>query len=130
MSKPRSGVLDASVLLAVILGEVSDRDAEPWLHGACMSAVNLSEVIARLTDLGYSDRLIADGLAEFDLDIHPFNADQAAFAGHLRSSTRHRGLSIGDRACLALAAELGRPAITADRAWADLDLGIPIEVIR
>lgn len=130
MSAPVARVLDASVLLAVVLQEIDDQQAERWLHRASMSAVNLSEVIARLSDLDYAPDMIAGGLAEFDLDIHPFNAAQAERAGRLRVSTRQRGLSLGDRACLALAAELGRPAVTADRAWAELDLGIPIEVIR
>ncbi|MCR2832570.1 type II toxin-antitoxin system VapC family toxin [Parerythrobacter lacustris] len=130
MNTPVAGVLDASALLAVVLREIDDQQAERWLHRASMSAVNLSEVVARLSDLDYAPDMIADGLAEFDLDIHPFDAAQAERAGRLRAATRHRGLSLGDRACLALAAELGRPAITADRAWAEFDLGISIEVIR
>lgn len=126
----QSGVIDASALLAVILREIDDEQAEPWLHGACISAVNLSEVVARLIDLDYPADVIESGLGEFELDIRPFDGSQAAAAGFLRSYTRHRGLSLGDRACLALAQQLGRPAITADRAWADLDLNIPIKLVR
>jgi PIN domain nuclease of toxin-antitoxin system len=124
------GVLDASVLLAVVLGEIDAAAAEPWFAEACMSAVNLSEVVARLADLGFRSALIAEGLAKFDLDVRAFDQAHAERAGLLRPVTRQQGLSLGDRACLALAAELDRPAVTADRAWAGLDIGIRIELIR
>lgn len=124
------GVLDASFLLAVILGEIGDAEAEPWFVDACVSTVNLSEVVARLADLGYTPEFIAKGLDEFDLDVRPFDRAQADRAGLLRPATRGLGLSLGDRACLALAAELDRPAVTADKAWAELDIGIAVELIR
>jgi PIN domain nuclease of toxin-antitoxin system len=121
------GVLDASVLLALILGEM---DTAPWLVDACISAVNVSEVVAKLADLGYAAEFIADGLAELDLDVRAFDRPCAVQAGLLRPETRRFGLSFGDRACLALAAELRRVAITADKAWADIDIGIKIELVR
>jgi PIN domain nuclease of toxin-antitoxin system len=124
------GVLDASFLLAFILGEISADEAEPWLAGACISAVNLSETVARLTDGGFTAEFISFRLDRMNLDVRTFDQGQAKEAGLLRPITRQLGLSFGDRACLALAAELGRPAVTADRAWAKLDLGIPIELIR
>lgn len=124
------GVLDASVLLAAILNEMTVDDAAPWFVDAYLSTVNLSEVVARLTDLGYGTDFIARGLIELDVEVRPFDRAQAERAGLLRPLTRQLGLSFGDRACLALAAELGRPAVTADRAWAKLDIGIPIELIR
>lgn len=124
------GVLDASVLLAAILDEMTVDEAAPWFADAYISTVNLSEVVARLSDLGYSTSFIADGLVDLDLEVLPFDRAQADRAGLLRPITRQLGLSFGDRACLALAAQLGRPAITADKAWAKLDIGIPIELIR
>lgn len=127
---PTSGVLDASVLLAIILGEIGAADAKPWLANACIGAVNLSEVVARLADLGFTAEFIDEGLAELDLDIRPFDRAQAERAGLLRPQTRRLGLSFGDRACLALAAELERVAVTADRAWTGLDIGVEIELIR
>jgi ribonuclease VapC len=124
------GVLDASVLLAAMLGEIAAQEAEPWFADACISTVNLSEVVARLTDLGRSAACIAEDLGEFNLDVRHFDRAQAEQAGLMRSVTRYLGLSLGDRACLALAAALNRPAITADTAWAKLDIGVPIELIR
>jgi PIN domain nuclease of toxin-antitoxin system len=116
--------------LAAVLDEIDVNEADGWVSGACIGAVNLSEVIARLFDAGFDANWIEAALSPFDLDVVPFDHEQSLLAGGLRPLTRHRGLSLGDRACLALAKHLGRPAITADRAWADLDCGVPIEVIR
>ena len=123
-------VIDASVLLAVILGELPLEQTKPWLADSCMSAVNLSESVAKLVDHGYAPEVIIDILAATKVDVRPFDREQAEQAGLLRASTRQFGLSLGDRACLALAHELQRPAATADKAWAKLDIGIPIELIR
>jgi PIN domain nuclease of toxin-antitoxin system len=123
-------VLDASVVLAVMLAELTPEQAEEWLTKACISAVNFAEVIATLTDRGLPREMIAAKMARLNLDVKPFGQEQAALAGNLRIETRHLGLSLGDRACLALAAALNKPAATADRAWAQLDLGIKIELVR
>lgn len=124
------GVLDASVVLAAVLDEMDVDEADRWVSGACIGAVNLSEVVARLFDAGFDAEWIEGALSPFDLDVIPFDHKQSLLAGELRPLTRHRGLSLADRACLALAQHLGRPAITADRAWADLDCGVPVQVIR
>jgi PIN domain nuclease of toxin-antitoxin system len=60
----------------------------------------------------------------------PFDEDLAYRAGLLRSVTRSAGLSLGDRACLALAEQLGQPALTADRAWGTVQISIQVDVIR
>lgn len=113
-----------------MLGEVSATEAELWLAGSCISAVNLSEAVAKLVDKGYLKEAIAENLAALKLDVRPFDHLQAEHAGLLRGATRQAGLSLGDRACLALAGEMRRPAATTDKAWAKLDIGIPIELIR
>lgn len=123
-------VIDASVLLATILGELTTTETELWLAGSSISAVNLSEATAKLVDYGYAAEDIIDIFGAMKLDVWPFDQEQAERAGLLRASTRQHGLSLGDRACLALANELQRPAATADRVWAKLDIGIPIELIR
>ncbi len=92
--------------------------------------MNLSEVVAKLNDKGFSAADIDRYLASIDLVVIPFDEALAVAAGRLRARTRHRGLSFGDRACLALGRSLGVPVLTADRAWADLNLGIEVEVIR
>ena len=128
---PENGhVIDASVLLAVVLGELTAEETETWLAGSCISTVNLSESISKLVDHNYEAEIITDVLHAMKLDVWPFDREQAERAGLLRASTRQYGLSLGDRACLALANDLQRPAATADKAWAKLDIGIPIKLIR
>ena len=123
-------VLDASALLAMINSESGAETVYGAMTGASMSAVNYSEVIAKLVDKGYADDRAIDQLDALPITIHPVDAAQARRAGRLRRPTRERGLSLGDRACLALAIERRLPALTADRAWAGLDLGVEIVVIR
>lgn len=125
-------VLDASALLALLFREPgADRVAAMVAsHTAAMSAVNHAEVVARLADSGTPPDEITINLALLPIQIVEFGEALSLIAGMLRPRTRAFGLSLGDRACLALAQRTGTTAITADRAWASLDVGIPIEVIR
>ncbi|WP_199560203.1 PIN domain-containing protein [Sphingomonas psychrotolerans] len=123
-------MLDASALLALMLGERGADTISTVLPSARLSAVNLSEVVAKLQERAVPDDVIADSLAELNLDVVAFDQPQALRAGLLRQATRAAGLSLGDRACLAAAAEAGATAITTDRVWGGLDLGISIEVAR
>lgn len=123
-------ILDASALLALMLGEPGADAVHAILPSARISAVNLSEVVAKLQERGVPDDVIVDSLAELDLDVVPFDQSQAMRAGLLRKGTRAVGLSLGDRACLASAAMVGATAITTDWVWGDLDLGVSIEVAR
>ena len=123
-------VLDASALMAVLREEPGAAAVEAMLDHAAISAVNLSEVQAKLVERGTAADLAWSSLVELDLDVVPFDAAQARVAGDLRTLTRARGLSLGDRACLALARALGLPAMTADRAWAGLRIGIEIRAVR
>jgi ribonuclease VapC len=123
-------VLDASALLAVLRGEPGAERVESRLEGASVGTVNLSEVVAKLTDDGVPEADVRRAIGRLELDVHAFDAKHAYIAGVLRRSTRAFGLSFGDRACLALAQSLGALALTADRSWSQLDLGVAIEVIR
>jgi PIN domain nuclease of toxin-antitoxin system len=123
-------VADASAVLAVLRGERGADAARARLGGALLSAVNFSECVAKLIDRGlYLDeaRLMIESLGA---DVAPFSPAQALSAAVLRSRYRKRDLSFADCACLALAAETGRPALTGDRLWAELDHGVPVEVFR
>jgi ribonuclease VapC len=103
---------------------------EACIEQACISAVNLSEAVAKLAERGISEDFIAASLAGLELDVRSFDRELAQAAGLLRMATRSSGLSLGDRACLALAQQLDCTALTTDRVWARLDIGIRIEVIR
>ena len=123
-------VLDASALLALLNAEPGAEHVAEVLPQAAISAVNLSEVVAKLADAGMPDQAIRDALQGLPLDVVPFDTEQAYQAGLLRPATRSVGLSLGDRGCLNLARSLGLPALTADRTWEQLSVGAKVRVIR
>ena len=123
-------VLDASALMAVLRVEPGALAVEALLDAAAVSAVNLSEVQAKLVERGTPSEIAWSSLVDLDLDVVDFDVPQAKVAGDLRVLTRGRGLSLGDRACLALAHVLSLPVMTADRAWAKLEIGIEIRTVR
>lgn len=126
-----SYVLDASALLVLLKGEAgSERVIEALMDGAAIGAVNFSEVVAKLREGGMLEEAIHESLDSLELDIIEFDTEFAYQAGLLRPLTKSAGLSLGDRACLALAQNLNLPALTADRAWDGLSLGIRVQVIR
>jgi ribonuclease VapC len=126
-----SSVLDASAVLAIMLGESgAERVRQAIAEGAYISAVNVTEVVTRQLDRGVTESNARANVDELEIDVVSFDEDLAYRAGLLRSATRSAGLSLGDRACLALAERLGVPALTADRAWGTLQLNIQIDVIR
>ena len=123
-------VLDSSAILARVLGERGQEIVEAVVDGASVSAVNLTEVVQRMIDLGADDVGVAETLLALTCQVLMFDEELALQAGLLRRTTRAKGLSLGDRACLALGKRLGLPVYTADRAWAELDLGVEVVLIR
>ena len=123
-------VLDSSALLCLLNGEVGAERVAEALPFAVIGAVNLAEVVTKLRERGLSVEEVEEALGGFNLEVRPFTALQAYATGHLRQATRSQGLSLGDRACLALAVELGAPALTADQAWGKVEVGAAVEVIR
>lgn len=123
-------VLDASAVLALLHREPGGETIEPILAECVISTVNLSEVIAKLVENGIEGPT-AVRLAEAQ-PFRPVDHTQvlARITGTLRAETRHAGLSLGDRACLALAIDMGLPVFTADRAWQGLPLDIEVRPIR
>ncbi len=123
-------VADASALLAAVKNEPFGNIDPRELVGSTMSAVNFCEVLTKLHDDGLNAAQADAALSVMDLRVVAFGSAQARAAALLRSATRRAGLSLGDRACLALGAERGCPVVTADRVWGSLDVGVEIIVIR
>lgn len=123
-------VFDSSALLALTFEEEGAEIAAQALNDGIISAVNASEVITRYVDLGASEEEALTSFRAFGLEIYPFDESLAIATGLMRSATRDAGLSLGDRACLALAIREHSSVLTADRAWATLDLDIAVELIR
>ncbi len=125
--------IDASALLAFFFREPGHDRVGRALRGSCMSTVNLSEVLGRFERDGRDAAQVQRRLRTSGISWIPFGTEHAALAAALVPLTRHLGLSLGDRACLALARSRGIGALTADRAWGDLDakaLGVEVEVVR
>jgi PIN domain nuclease of toxin-antitoxin system len=123
-------VVDASALLALLNQEPGSEAVAEALPHAAISAVNLSEVVAKLAETSLPAAAVRRLLEDLNLDVHPFDAEMAYAAGALRAATRTLGLSLGDRACLALGQRLGKPVLTTDRAWQSLDLGVAVRTLR
>ena len=125
-------VLDASALLALLHSEPGGDEAGHALktEHCLISSVNLAEVAATLADRGVPLETVREALAAVDVEVVDFRASHAFLSGDLRSATRALGLSLGDRACLATALEQRCAVLTADRAWASLDLKLDIRIIR
>jgi PIN domain nuclease of toxin-antitoxin system len=123
-------VVDASAVIAYLRREPGWAALEPHLAGHCLiSAVNLAEVIGALRAQGLEAATVEAILAQLDLSVVAFDAPQARRAGELHLATRHLGLSLGDCACLALAAAQGLAALTTDAAWEKLDAALTVQVV-
>jgi ribonuclease VapC len=124
-------VLDASAILAVIGGEPGGEKLTPALLAhAVASTVNLAEVQTKLVSRGWnSDEAWEDATSPVR-EVVAFNEEHARLAGDLVSHTRHLGLSLGDRACLALGTALDCPVYTAEKTWKKVKLDVAIHIIR
>jgi PIN domain nuclease of toxin-antitoxin system len=126
-----SAIVDSSSVLALLQHEPGADDvASAIAAGALIVSVNLSEVVAKLAGEGVAEQDIRERLAQLALQVVAFDAELAFRAGMLRSATRAAGLSLGDRACLALALERNLPALTADRNWQRVQIGVEVRLIR
>lgn len=123
-------VLDASAVLALLDAETGADKVAAVLADAAIGTVNLGEVHSKLSERGQSGRqALAEILSVADA-VLPFTEEHATITGSLRASTMHLGLSLGDRACLALGIALGVPVFTAERVWAQLQLPCAVRLIR
>ncbi|MFN3835262.1 MAG: type II toxin-antitoxin system VapC family toxin [Glycocaulis sp.] len=130
MKTGEGAVLDASALLAVLLGEPGAERVEPYLPGAVISAVNLSEAAGKLLEKGAPLEAVKAAIAAVGLEVIAFDEEQAMAAADLRVRTRALGLSLGDRACIALGEMRRTTVFTCDRAWAQVDSTADIVVAR
>jgi ribonuclease VapC len=125
-----SAVLDSSAVLAVIWNEPGSDMVLDHVDGAVISAVNYAEVLTKISDRGVDGKRASALLASLAIETIAFDKAQAETSGQIRSQTRHLCLSLGDRACIALAMTKGWPVLTADKAWAELTLSVQVLLVR
>lgn len=126
-----SVVLDASAVLALLAGESgSEKLTFEVLNDAICSTVNLAEVQGKLVGRGIEAEVAWQAAMSALRASVPFTDEHAKIAGSLITRTKSAGLSLGDRACLALAISLNVPVYTADRSWKDLKIGVRIHSLR
>ncbi|MBD2547324.1 type II toxin-antitoxin system VapC family toxin [Planktothricoides raciborskii] len=136
MTQHPIAVLDASALLTYLQGEPgADAVADALIQKAVISAVNWAETLSKLAERGQdpdavTTQLREQGLLDQALIIYSVDEELGRHIAKLRTATRSLGLSLGDRACLALALKLNLPALTSDRIWETLSVGVEIRVIR
>ena len=121
-------VVDSSAVAALILEEPGADEVEYLIDGGVMSAVNLAETVSLFARRGIPAERIAELLDPLDLTVVPLDRARAHATGILAPLAASAGLSLGDRACLALARELGTPALTADRAWLQVAKALKVKV--
>lgn len=123
-------VLDASALLAVMFKEAGSENVIGHLPGAMLSAVNLAETLTKSIDVGMTLEEARRMVFAFSCEVVPFDGEHAALTASLRTPTRPFGVSLADRACLALGLNTGYPVVTADKQWDALKVGIKVIQIR
>jgi PIN domain nuclease of toxin-antitoxin system len=128
--EPLLSVLDASAVLVLLFDEPGAKQvADAIADGAALSTVNYSEAAAVLArNEPDAERVL--GPVREQVALQPFTVEDAIAAAALAGPTRSIGLSLGDRACVALAQRLSARVVTADRQWADLDLGVTVQLVR
>ena len=125
----RRTVLDASAVLAALFREPGADVVEAHYEAGIVSSVNLAEVVTKLCDRGMPSDDAREFLSALALPVRPFDERLAYIAGSLRDATRSAGLSLGDRACLALGLSEGVPVVTVDTKWIEISEAVGVEVI-
>lgn len=123
-------LLDASVVLGYLNNEPGKETIEPLLltGDACISVVNLTEVISKLCDWGMSWETAREAFDKLALKLEPFTVETSLETARLRSLTREHGLSLGDRACLATASLRNYPVLTGDRPWLNVAQALNLDI--
>jgi len=123
-------VLDASAVLALLNQETGKERVEAVLADSCIGAVNYCEVLGKLIDAGLPEKEARESVELLNVEVVGFDIDMARLAAVLRPTTKKLGLSLGDRSCLALALARRNTAVTAERTWPKIKIGVKIELIR
>jgi PIN domain nuclease of toxin-antitoxin system len=123
-------VIDASALLCLLNDEPGADRVIDVLTRCVIGTTNLAEAVSKLRERGLSLDEVREALGGLHLDVRPLSSAQAVIIGDLRPATKSLGLSLGDRACLALAMDLQAEIFTMDAELASADVGVSITDVR
>lgn len=123
-------VIDSSAVVAFLLRERGHEIVARRLSTSCISAVNFSEVLARMTRDLIEPQQLAPKLLELGLTLVDFDRSQAIVAGEIRETARLHGIGFADCCCVALAITRDLPVLTADRAWQIMADKVSVEFLR
>ena len=123
-------VLDASALLCLLNDEPGAERVLDVLTQSVVGTTNLAEVVSKLRERGVPLDEVREALGGLHLDVRPLSPAQAMIIGDLRPATKPLGLSLGDRACLALAVDLQAEMLTTDAKLASAHVGVSITNVR
>ncbi|HUL11885.1 MAG TPA: type II toxin-antitoxin system VapC family toxin [Methylococcaceae bacterium] len=123
-------VLDASALLAFLQDEPGSEIVDAVLSSSRLSTVNWAEVVQKSVARGVDVRGMREDIEALGVAIEPFTVEQAEIASDLWKETKSFGLSLGDRACLALGLQTGATVLTTDTVWENLKLDLNIRILR
>ena len=123
-------VLDASALIAFLRREPGAEKVSAVLTRSCISAVNLAETFGKMVEYGKRVEDMAYQIERLRIPVIPFDGEHAKLAASFWKQTRSVGMSLGDRACLALALHTGLPAYTTEEDWRKCDTGVQVVKIR
>lgn len=124
-------VMDSSALLALTRGELGFETVQELIHreDCVISSVNMAEVGTKLIEYGLPPDELPRIVQQFQIDVIDFNNEQAILSAQLRPLTRAAGLSMGDRACLALTKLVEGIAVTTDQAWQDVRISADVKIL-
>lgn len=122
-------VLDSSAVLAALNGEKGAEKALTFFQDAIVSSVNLAEILTKSIEKGHSKDTAIEAFNLLQITVVDFDFNQAAKVAELRTVSKHLGLSLGDRSCLALAMLRNATAVTADKIWGNVTF-CQVEIIR
>lgn len=125
-----NAVFDSSAVLAIICGEPDTDSIIDACSSALLSATNLAEVYSKSADVGITIEEMQWAIRSLQLTIVSCDEEHAELTGVFREPTRRFGLSLGDRACLALGKLRGLPVVTADQNWREVNVGVDVLVFR
>lgn len=125
-------LLDTSAVLAFLFDEEGADVVSPVLNAGLgvMSTVNHAELVSKLIDVKMPIKIICETVSNLEIDLVPFSEHHAFKSGELRDFSKQYGLSLGDRACLAVASIEGFSVLTADRVWREMPDEFQVKVIR